>query len=122
MHQQPDSAPIRPNPATHPVLERIERSSREIVQQYAFQPNDAKTWAAVRAALSNYLQKVWAEGKLLGPKPTDAYAVACGLGSTMTQTDVLNGQLIAVLQVAVVHPAEFNVITIRQTMQTAAQP
>lgn len=119
MHQQPNSAPIRPIPSTLSVLELIERSSRGIVQQYAFQPNDAKTWAAIRAALSNYLQDMWAQGKLLGPKPTDAYAVACGLGSTMTQEDVLNGQLIAVVQVAVVHPAEFVSITIRQTMQSA---
>lgn len=104
------------------MLELIERSSREIVQQYAFQPNDAKTWAAIRAALSNYLLDMWTQGKLVGAKPTDSYAVACGLGSTMTTADVLNGQLIAVVQVAVVHPAEFTDIPIRQTMQSEAGP
>lgn len=118
MHQHP--VPIRPHPDTHSVLELIEQASRKLVQQYAFQPNDANTWAAIRAVLANYLQGMWAQGKLVGAKPTDSFAVACGVGSTMTQEDVLNGELIAVVQVAVVHPAEFIAITIRQTMQSAA--
>lgn len=101
------------------MLEQIEQSSHKFVRQYAFQPNDANTWAAIRAALSNYLGEVWAQGNLAGSKPSDAFAVACGLGSTMTQADVLNGQLIAEVRVAVVHPAEFVSITIRQTMQSA---
>lgn len=102
------------------MLELIEQSSREIVQQYAFQPNDANTWAAIRAALWNYLQEMWAQGKLAGATPSDSFAVACGLGSTMTSADVLNGQLIAVVQVAVEHPADFVAITIQQTMQSPA--
>lgn len=40
----------------------------------------------------------------------------CGVGSTMTAADVLNGQLIAVVKVAVEHPAEFATFTIRQEM------
>lgn len=119
MHQRPDSAAIRPNNVEHPVLDVIEQSSRKLVRQYAFQPNDAKTWAAIRAALSNYLTGMWRDGKLSGAKSSDAFAVACGLGSTMTQADVLNGQLIAVVQVAVVHPAEFVQITIQQSVQPA---
>lgn len=34
----------------------------------------------------------------------------------MTAADVLNGQLIAVVKVAVEHPAEFATFTIRQEM------
>lgn len=118
MHQQPDSDAIRPSSVAHPLLDQIEQSSREILQQYASQPNDASTWTAIRAALSSFLTAMWRGGKLPGAKASDAFEVACGLGSTMTADDVLNGQLVAVVKVALLHPAEFAVVTIEQTMQT----
>lgn len=120
MNDQADRTPSRFDSPPRVKLEYIENASREILRQYVFQPNIPITWAAVRSALSNLLTGLWEEGKLVGATPADAFSVACGLGSTMTGDDILQGNLIAVLNVAVMHPAEFIAITLQETMLGAA--
>ena len=55
----------------------------------------------------------------MGSKASDAFSVQCGLGSTMTAQDILDGYLVVQVSVQVVRPAEFIVLTFRQQMQTA---
>ncbi len=95
----------------------IEQSIKEAAQAYVFAPNDASTWVSIKSMIGNFLTGLWNQGGLVGPKPTDAFSVSVGLGSTMTGDDVLNGKMIIAVKVAVSHPAEFIEITFQQQMQ-----
>ncbi|MGN7989624.1 phage tail sheath family protein [Pedobacter sp. 22226] len=94
----------------------IEQSCKLAAQAYTFQPNNKNTWEAVKAMISSFLTNVWKEGGLMGATAADAFSVECGLGTTMTANDILNGFMNVTVQVAVVHPAEFIVITFQQEM------
>jgi len=94
----------------------LEQSCKMAAQAYVFQPNDKNTWEAVKAMISSFLTMIWKEGGLQGASSADAFSVECGLGSTMTSEDLLNGFMRVMVKVAVVHPAEFIVITFQQQM------
>ncbi len=53
----------------------------------------------------------------MGASAKDAYSVACGLGSTMTDQDVADGIMVVQVVVSLIHPAEFIVLSFRQQMQ-----
>lgn len=95
----------------------IEQSIKAALQQFVFAPNTGGTWATVTAAISNFLTNLWQSGGLMGDKVSDAFTVQCGLGSTMTGLDILNGYMIVNVAVQMVHPAEFIELTFTQTMQ-----
>jgi hypothetical protein len=95
----------------------IEQSCKVAAQAYVFQPNNANTWSAITAMLNNFLTSLWSQGALQGPSAASAFSVACGLGTTMTGDDILNGILRVTIKVAVSHPAEFIVITFEQQQQ-----
>lgn len=97
----------------------LEQSCKLAANAYVFQANDKNTWEAVKAMISSFLTGVWKEGGLQGASPADAFSVACGLGTTMTADDILNGFMNVTVQVAVVRPAEFIVISFQQQMATA---
>lgn len=92
----------------------IEQSSKLAAQAYVFEPNTKNTWESVKAMISNFLTSIWKEGGLQGASASDAFAVECGLGSTMTSDDILNGFMNVTIKVAIVRPAEFIVITFQQ--------
>jgi uncharacterized protein len=94
----------------------IEQSCRAALQAYAFAPNDAATWAAVTSAIGSFLTGLWTQGGLQGATASAAFSVSCGLGTTMTAEDILNGLLKVEVLVAISHPAEFLVITLQQQM------
>jgi len=95
----------------------IEQSVQDASKAYVFAPNDSSTWINVKSMISNFLTGLWNQGGLVGPKPSDAYSVSVGLGSTMTGDDILNGIMRVSVKVAVSHPAEFIEITFQQEMQ-----
>ncbi|HTR00582.1 MAG TPA: phage tail sheath C-terminal domain-containing protein, partial [Candidatus Acidoferrum sp.] len=97
----------------------LEQSVKLAAQPYVFQPNDANTWAGVKSMVSSFLTSIWKEGGLQGATPDAAFQVNVGLGSTMTADDILNGIMRVTVLVAVVHPAEFIVITFEQEMPTS---
>lgn len=92
----------------------LEQSCKLAAHAYVFQPNVKNTWEAVKAMISGFLTTIWKAGGLQGASPADAFSVACGLGTTMTSDDILNGFMNVTVKVAVVHPAEFIVITFQQ--------
>jgi phage tail sheath protein FI len=89
----------------------LEQSIVEGLQWVVFEPNDEPLWSAVRQTITNFLSKNWLRGALLGSKPEEAFFVICDR-TTMTQDDIDNGRLIAVIAVAPVKPAEFVIIRI----------
>ncbi len=102
------------------TLVYIETSIKTSLNQFVFAPNDGQTWVAVTAMVSAFLTNVWAQGGLLGDKASDAFTVQCGLGSTMTGTDILDGYMIVQVTLQMIRPAEFIELTFKQTMQGVA--
>ncbi|MFC4633065.1 phage tail sheath family protein [Dokdonia ponticola] len=98
----------------------LEQSCKLAAQAYVFAPNDKNTWEAVKAMIGSFLTNVWKEGGLQGASAADAFSVECGLGSTMTSEDILNGFMNVTIKVAVTHPAEFIVISFQQQMATSS--
>lgn len=94
----------------------LEQSIKFACEPYVFRPNDANTWLSVRTMISNFLRNQWQAGALVGASEAEAYSVDCGLGTTMTPQDVLDGYMKVSVKVAISRPAEFIVITFQQKM------
>lgn len=98
----------------------LEQSCKLAAHSYVFQPNVKNTWEAVKAMIGGFLTTIWKEGGLMGASAADAFSVECGLGSTMTADDILNGFMKVTVKVALVRPAEFIVLTFVQEMPTSS--
>ncbi|MFK7938195.1 MAG: phage tail sheath family protein [Roseovarius sp.] len=97
----------------------LEQSIWFAAQAYVFSPNTSSTWITVQNMIRNFLNNQWKAGALTGATPDEAYDVSVGLGSTMNGDDTLDGYMQITVHVAVTRPAEFNVITFQQKMQTS---
>lgn len=95
----------------------IEQSIKKALITYVFEPNNANTWASVKSMINNFLSAQWRNGVLVGTTEHEAFHVDVGLGSTMTQTDILEGIMHVTVKVAISYPAEFIVINFQQQMQ-----
>ena len=73
--------------------------------------------ASVDAAVSGFQQQLRAGGGLMGATAQEAFAVNCGVGATMTAQDVLEGDMIVQVLVALVHDGEFIDLTFKQKME-----
>lgn len=99
------------------TLVYMEQSIKSALNGFVFAANDGNTWVTVTSMVSNFLQDLWSRGGLMGAKASDAFDVQCGLGSTMTPTDVLNGYMIVQVRVQMIRPAEFIELTFKQKME-----
>ena len=79
-------------------------------------PNDHVTWTKAKGILVKLLRQLWDSGKLYGNSPSEAFYCKANLGETMTEEDVLNGDLIVEIGVAVTRPKEFTVIEYKQNL------
>jgi len=95
----------------------IQQSIEQALEPFVFAANDATTWVTVTGLISNFLTQLWSAGGLMGDKASDAFTVQCGLGSTMTGQDILNGYMVVNVTLQMVHPAEFIELTFTQKMQ-----
>lgn len=95
----------------------VEESCKKASGQFVFEPNDANTWTKVRAMISNFLTVLWRQGALAGAKPEHAFYVACGIGTTMTALDILEGRMNVEIGMAAVRPAEFIILKFSHKMQ-----
>jgi hypothetical protein len=96
----------------------IEQSIEIGLQWVVFEPNAEPLWARVEQSIGNFLTDVWNAGALEGTEPAQGFFVRCDR-TTMTQSQIDNGQLVAVIGVAPVKPAEFVIIRIGLTTRTA---
>jgi phage tail sheath protein FI len=102
------------------VEESIVRSTRHVV----FEPNDMSLWKAIKRDLSAFFMMLWRDGALMGATPEEAFFVRCD-AETNPQEVIDAGQVVTVIGLAPVKPAEFIVFRIGQhesgTEVTAAQ-
>lgn len=96
-----------------------EESIKKATEQFVFEPNDKNTWVRVKAMIDNFLTQQWRVGALAGPTPDKAFYVNVGLGETMTAQDILEGNMIIEIGMAVVRPAEFIILKFSHKMQEA---
>lgn len=99
-------------------LSMVEASIQNSIKAFVFEPNDANTWRTVESMIENFLMILWRDGGLQGNKPEQAFFVKVGLGTTMTQNDIIDGKLIIELGVAPVKPAEYIIIKMVQKMSS----
>jgi phage tail sheath protein FI len=91
----------------------LERSIEKGTQWAVFENNGPELWANVRGTVEDFLFNEFANGRLLGSKPEEAYFVRCDR-TTMTQNDLDNGRLVCLIGVAPLRPAEFVIFRIGQ--------
>jgi len=94
----------------------IELSIQALIKDFVFSPNEAATWASAAGAISAYLTGLWEQGGLTGATASDAFTVACGLGSTMTAQDIIDGNMIVQVTLQLIRPGEYTELTLTQAM------
>jgi hypothetical protein len=82
-----------------------------------FEPNNHITWEIVRRRVTEFLAGLHTKGMLAGGNLEEAFFVKCDAETNPAEL-VDNGMLICDIGVAPVHPAEFIMISLTQTMNT----
>jgi phage tail sheath protein FI len=95
------------------LLVFLETSIDRGLSWVVFEPNGETLWNRVKATITNFLTRTWQTGALLGTKADEAFFVRIDR-TTMTQDDIDNGRLVALVGVAPVKPAEFVIFRIGQ--------
>jgi phage tail sheath protein FI len=91
------------------VEESIAQGTRWVV----FEPNDLSLQRAVIRDLSAFLRRLWRDGALVGRTEQEAFFVKCDAETNPPEV-VDAGQLVAVIGIAPVKPAEFIIFRIGQ--------
>lgn len=72
--------------------------------------------STVKAEIGNVLYSYWKSGRLLGSTVSQAYFIQTGL-QTMTQADIQSGRLLVTAGIALVKPAEFQLLQFEQSVK-----
>lgn len=89
----------------------LERSINVSTQWVVFENNGELLWNNVRGTVKSFLYNEWRLGRILGTTPEEAFFVRCDR-TTMTQIDLDMGQMICLVGVALLKPAEFVIFRI----------
>jgi uncharacterized protein len=84
----------------------LEESLSRGLQWAVNKPNGPPLWIQVRQSAANFLSDLWRKGALQGATWAEAFLVECDR-STMTQNDIDEGRLVALIGIAPTRPAEF---------------
>ncbi|WP_285031742.1 phage tail sheath subtilisin-like domain-containing protein [Mycolicibacterium sp. lyk4-40-TYG-92] len=91
----------------------LEESILQNTDWVVFEPNDHALWAKLRRTISAFLVNEWRKGALFGLTPDDAFFVKCDEETNPTEgIDV--GEVVCVVGVAPVKPAEFVIFRLSQ--------
>lgn len=94
------------------IEESIARSTRWVV----FEPNDTSLWKAIRRDVGAFLMLIWRQGALMGRTPEQAFFVKCD-EETNPREVIDAGQVVILVGIAPVKPAEFVVFRIGQAVE-----
>jgi hypothetical protein len=78
-----------------------------------FEPNDPTLWGNIRRDVGAFLLRLWRDGALLGRTPEEAFFVQCD-EQTNPPESIDAGQVVALIGLAPVKPAEFIIFRIGQ--------
>lgn len=94
------------------IEESIARSTRWVV----FEPNNVSLWKAIRRDVGAFLMLIWRQGALMGRTPEQAFFVKCD--EETNPPDVIDaGQVVILIGIAPVKPAEFVIFRIGQGLE-----
>ncbi len=93
------------------IEESIGRGTRWVV----FEPNDPTLWKSIVRDISAFLRLLWSQGALMGATPEQAFFVKCDEETNPPEV-VDAGQVVIVVGVAPVKPAEFVIFRISQSV------
>lgn len=99
------------------VQESVERG----LDWVTFEPNEEPTWAAIRAAVGEFLQGMYRDGAFQGARPRDAWFVNCDANTT-SQYDRDIGRVNLLVGIAPLKPAEFLLLPISIMADTPHAP
>lgn len=91
----------------------LEESILNGTQWAVFEPNDHLLWARIRRTISAFLVNEWRKGALLGLTPDEAFFVRCD-SETNPAEGIDAGQVVCLVGVAPVKPAEFVIFQLAQ--------
>lgn len=92
------------------IEESIAISTRWVI----FEPNDRPLWNDIKRDIGNFLRLLHSQGALAGDRPEQAFFVKCDEETNPPEV-VDAGQVVVVIGIAPVKPAEFLVIRIGQS-------
>ncbi len=95
------------------LFNMIEKSIARNTRWVVFEPNDSTLWQAIRRDVGAFLTNLWRDGALMGATPEEAFFVKCDAETNPPEV-IDAGQVITVVGIAPVKPAEFVVFQIRQ--------
>ncbi len=80
------------------LMALILRAARAVADGVVFEPSGPALWARLRGDIEDLLMEFWRAGAFAGATAAQAFSVRCDR-STMTQNDIDNGRLIALISV-----------------------
>lgn len=100
---------------TNMLKESIADGTRWIV----FEPNSDQLWSEIRRDIGAFLTRVWQDGALVGATANDAFFVKCD--AETNPPDIQDaGQVVTIIGIAPVKPAEFVVFKLMQSTLTGS--
>ena len=99
--------------STRRLMNFLRESIDEGTQFVVFEPNNPALWEKIKRAVTAFLTNVWRDGALFGLTPDQAFFVKCDETTNPPEVREL-GQVITVIGVAIVKPAEFVIFRISQ--------
>src|SRR5690606_17824088 len=91
----------------------LEKSILRGTQWVVFEPNDMDLWGRIRRTIGAFLTRTWRDGALFGASPEEAFFVKCD--AETNPADVIDaGQVVCLIGVCPVKPAEFVVFRLSQ--------
>src|SRR5215472_4278184 len=95
------------------LFNMVEKSIARSTNWIVFEPNDRTLWKSIRRDASAFLTYLWRTGALMGRTPASAFFVKCD--EETNPPDVIDlGQVVTIIGIAPVKPAEFVVFRISQ--------
>lgn len=88
----------------------IEDSLKVYLSPFAYENNGPETWAKIKSVVDDFLGELRKKGALQGSANSDAFGVEVGLGETMCENDLHEGNLHIHVNIALSRPGNFHPI------------
>ncbi|NES89100.1 MULTISPECIES: phage tail sheath subtilisin-like domain-containing protein [Okeania] len=100
--------------STRRYFNYLRESIDEGTQFAVFEPNNLALWQRIKRTVGDFLLNEWRNGALFGETPEKAFFVKCDAETNPKEVREL-GQVVTLIGVAIVKPAEFVIFRIQQT-------
>ncbi|NEQ10331.1 MAG: phage tail sheath family protein [Moorea sp. SIO4E2] len=100
--------------STRRYFNYLQESIDDGTQFAVFEPNNLALWQRIKRTVGDFLLNEWRDGALFGETPEQAFFVKCDAETNPKEVREL-GQVVALIGVAIVKPAEFVIFRIQQT-------